>query len=52
MELVLEAKVPGVFNAICQRICEQARRHVQDALTVEAIITDFEGHPLGRPQIT
>ncbi len=48
MELVLDAKVPGVFDAICRRICEQARRHIQEALAVEAIITDFEGRPLGR----
>jgi cobalt-precorrin-5B (C1)-methyltransferase len=48
MELVLQEKIPGVFDALCKKICEQSRAYLKHPITVEAIMTDFEGRVIGR----
>lgn len=48
MELVLEAKIPGVFDALCKKVCEQCRAYLKTPLKIEVIMTDFEGKVIGR----
>jgi cobalt-precorrin-5B (C1)-methyltransferase len=51
MELVLQEKILGVFDALCKKICEQCRAYLKYPLTVEAIMTDFEGRVIGRAEL-
>jgi cobalt-precorrin-5B (C1)-methyltransferase len=51
MELVLQEGVQGVFDALCKQICEQCRAYLKHPMTVEAIMTDFEGKVIGRHTI-
>ena len=48
MELVLQEKISGVFDALCKKICEHCRAYLKHPLTLEAVITDFEGRVIGR----
>ncbi len=48
MELVMEEKVEGVFDALCQKICAQCRNYLKKPMTVEAVMTDFKGQVIGR----
>lgn len=48
MELVLEERVEGVFDALCRKICEQCRSYVKKPPAVEAVLTDFSGNVIGR----
>jgi cobalt-precorrin-5B (C1)-methyltransferase len=52
-EVMIEHRVPGVFDRICREICVKASEHVRSQapaarMSVEAIITGFMGGVLGR----
>lgn len=47
-ELVAEHQVYGFFDRVADRVCAAASRHVNGALAVECLLTDFEGRLIGR----
>jgi cobalt-precorrin-5B (C1)-methyltransferase len=47
-EIVVAAGLPGFFDRVCQLICRHCSAHTQGEVTIEAILTDFEGNVLGR----
>ncbi len=48
MELVLQERVQGVFDALCEKVCAHCRAHLKHPLTIETLMTDFEGKVIGR----
>lgn len=49
-ELVAQFSIIGFFDKVCQKVCEAASKHIAHAMTIESILTDFEGKVLGRFQ--
>jgi cobalt-precorrin-5B (C1)-methyltransferase len=47
-EIAVAAGLPGFFDRICQLICQHCTAHTRGDVAVEAVLTDFEGHVLGR----
>lgn len=47
-ELVEQHNIQGFFDRVCERVCRHAGIHVQHALTVECIMTEFSGKVIGR----
>ena len=48
-EIANEQGFTGVFDLLCQMVCEHARRHVRGALAIECVLVDFDqGIPWGR----
>jgi cobalt-precorrin-5B (C1)-methyltransferase len=49
-EIVEAAGLPGYFDVIAADVAQRSHTYVQGALTVEAIMFDFDGTILGRAQ--
>jgi cobalt-precorrin-5B (C1)-methyltransferase len=47
-EVMIKHRVTGVFDRICEAICEKAFDHVNGRTGIEAVITGFTGGALGR----
>lgn len=47
-ELVAGHRVNGFFDRLADCVCAAASRHVNGALAVECLLTDFEGRLIGR----
>lgn len=51
-EIANEQGFTGVFDRLCEMVCEHAHRHVKGALAIECVLVDFEeGIPWGRAAI-
>ncbi|MCL4368675.1 MAG: cobalt-precorrin-5B (C(1))-methyltransferase CbiD, partial [Actinobacteria bacterium] len=51
-DLVAESGWKRVFDRLCELAAANCHRHVDGKLTVECILTDFEGTPLGRASVS
>jgi cobalt-precorrin-5B (C1)-methyltransferase len=49
-EMIQASGVDSFFNALSLKVCEEASRHIKGALTVECLMTDFEGNIIGRAE--
>lgn len=47
-EIVQSQGPASFFDLLSLKVCEAANRHVRGALTVECLLTDFEGNVIGR----
>jgi cobalt-precorrin-5B (C1)-methyltransferase len=47
-EIVQAQGLASFFDALSLKVCEEASRHVKGVLTVECLMTDFEGNMIGR----
>jgi len=47
-ELVVAAGLPAFFSGVCRRVSAGCAELVRDAVAVDTVLFDFEGHVLGR----
>ncbi|MFZ5876150.1 MAG: cobalt-precorrin-5B (C(1))-methyltransferase [Nitrospirota bacterium] len=47
-ELIVQYGVPGFFDRLAERVCTAAVRHAKGVLSVECLLTDFEGRLVGK----
>lgn len=47
-EIVQSNGLASFFDALSLKVCEAASQHIKGALTVECLMTDFEGNIIGR----
>jgi len=50
-ELIQEAGLQEFFTEICNLACQEALRHIQKGLTIEAILLEKDGSILGRTEL-
>ncbi|MFN4337032.1 MAG: cobalt-precorrin-5B (C(1))-methyltransferase [Candidatus Nitrosocaldus sp.] len=52
MEIVMESRLEGYFNALCSKVCERLSSYIDGRAGVECIMFDFDGKIIGRASIS
>ena len=50
-ELIAQHHVPGFFDRLADRVCAAAFGHAKGALSIECLLTDFEGRLVGKASV-